>query len=250
MGKIDIHHVFIGDPNSKNLIIFLHEGLGSVAQWKDFPEKVCAKTNAYGMVYDRAGYGKSPGNLTNRQADYLHLAADELDQIITHIAPKGYDIFLYGHSDGGSIALIYVANHPSKIKAVITEAAHVFVEKITTKGVKEARTHFKVGKFERLKKYHAERYEEVFFAWNDIWLNSEFRDWNITELLPNIKVPQLIIQGIDDEYGTLEQVVSIEKQTSGTSTIFTPKNCGHAPHKEKQNETLIRVGEFILSIDN
>lgn len=248
--KVDIHHVFIGDANSKNLIIFLHEGLGSVAQWKNFPEKVCAEAGAYGLIYDRAGYGKSSGDLTNRQVNYLHLAADELDEIITHIAPKGYDIILYGHSDGGSIALIYAANHPGKIKAVITEAAHVFVEDVTIKGVKEARPYFKAGKFEGLKKYHGERYEEVFFAWNDIWLNPEFRDWNITELLPNIKVPQLIIQGIDDQYGTLEQVLSIEKQTSGNSTVFTPENCGHAPHKEKQNETLIRVGEFIHSIDN
>ena len=246
---MNIHHVFIGDPKSKNLIIFLHEGLGSIAQWKDYPEKVCKATNAYGLVYDRSGYGKSPGDLTNRQVDYLHLAADELERVIEHLVPKNYNLILYGHSDGGSIALIHAAQYPDRIKALITEAAHVFVEDVTVEGVKIVRPFLEAGKFDGLEKYHGKRFKEVFYAWNDIWLNPDFRDWNITKLLPSIDIPQLIIQGIDDQYGTLDQVKSIENLTKGPSKIFTPKNCGHAPHKEKQNETLIRVGEFIQWLD-
>lgn len=245
---MNLNYRFVGNPNSNTLIIFLHEGLGSIAQWKSFPEKLCHETNSYGLIYDRAGYGESTGNLKNRKTDYLHLAADELANLMNWI-PDHYKTILYGHSDGGSIALIYTANYPNRINAIITEAAHVFVEDKTLEGVTAAQIPFKNGLFNGLKKYHGMRFEEVFNAWNKTWLLPEFRLWNIENLLPKILCPQLIIQGKDDQYGTLKQVESIAKHTTGESTLLVLDNCGHAPHKENEIKTLLTVKEFINDLN-
>lgn len=242
---MQLNYKFIGNPKSDKLILFLHEGLGSIGQWRDYPEKLCKATNAYGLIYDRRGYGQSPGSLKDRKTDYLHRAADELATVIEQIVPDGYRIFLYGHSDGGSIALIYGANHPKTAAGIITEAAHVFVEEETIIGVREALPPFKAGKFDGLSRYHGERFKEVFMAWNSIWLNSEFRSWDITQLLPQISCPILIIQGQDDQYGTIKQVNSINELTSGESRIFMPENCGHAPYKESTEQTLKQATAFI-----
>lgn len=223
----------------------MHEGLGSVAQWKNFPEKLCALTDSYGFVYDRSGYGKSPGDLTNRSINYLHESADEFEAILSQYVPTDYKIFLYGHSDGGSIALIYASNNSSKISGLIVEAAHVFVEDETVQGVQQARKNFQQNKFVGLQKYHGLRYEEVFWAWNNIWLNPAFWSWNIVSLLQQINCPQLIIQGKNDQYATLRQVETITTESTGESTVFIPENCGHAPHKEQEKAVLDAAKNFI-----
>lgn len=245
---IDLNHQFIGNPASKRLIIFLHEGLGSVAQWRQYPTQVCAENDCYGLVYDRSGYGQSHGSLKDRTTNYLHEAADELAQLVAVISDR-YKIILYGHSDGGSIALIFGARQPELIKAIITEAAHVIVEEETINGVKAAEKPFKEGKFDGLKKYHGSRFAEVFLAWNTIWQTSAFATWSITDLLPKITCPQLIIQGETDQYGTIKQVELIESLTAGTSKRFIPKNCGHAPHKEMEKETLIHIKAFLNELN-
>lgn len=247
---MDLNYRFIGNPESERIIVFLHEGLGSIKQWKDFPAQLCTATDSYGLVYDRSGYGESKGSLKDRQANYLHLAAQELSTVIQKLIPTRYRLFLYGHSDGGSIALIYAAEHPNKPTGIITEAAHVFVEKETLAGVKAAQQPFKAGKFDGLKKFHGDRFEEVFLAWNNIWLHPSFHDWNITALLPKITCPQLIMQGKNDQYGTLQQIESIKSLTAGNTVIFTPDNCGHAPHKEKKQDVLTKTTDFILSLNN
>lgn len=246
---MQLHHQFIGNPQSKKLIVFLHEGLGSIKQWKQFPEKLCAKCNAYGLVYDRSGYGQSPGSLTKRKPDYLHKSALELRQVIDDLVSTEYDLYLYGHSDGGSIALIYAANYKTNLKGIITEAAHVFVEEETLIGVAETLPLFEAGKFDGLSKYHGNRYKEVFMAWNTIWLHPDFRNWNITEALHKITCPQLIIQGINDQYGTIAQVEAIANKTEGKSFTFTPEDCGHTPHKEKQTEVLTTVKQFMANFN-
>ena len=182
-----LHHRFIGNSKAKNLIIFLHEGLGCIEMWKSFPQKVVDTLNCFGLVYDRAGYGKSGGSLVNRDIDYLHKAAEELQEFINELNLDQYDISLYGHSDGGSIALIYAGNHPKKLKYVITEAAHAFVEQVTLDGVKEAIQPFKAGKLNGLRKFHGDRFEEVFWAWNNIWLDPRFEPWNILEEVKRIE---------------------------------------------------------------
>ena len=175
----------------------------------------------------------------------MEQGALELENLIDSLVPPIYDMFLYGHSDGGSIALIYAANHPVKVTGIITEAAHVFVEDMTIAGVRAALPFFQQGKFDGLKKYHGDRFQEVFLAWNNIWLDPDFRNWNISPLLPKITCPQLIIQGEDDPYGTLKQVETIANITIGKSIVFTPKNCNHAPHKENEKETLLAVIRFL-----
>ena len=158
-----------------------------------------------------------------------------------HIKNK---VILYGHSDGGSIALIYTALYPKNVQAIITEAAHVFVEDITLSGIREAVDAFNSGKLIGLQKYHGNQYQAVFWAWADIWLDEAFRNWNITDLLPDITVPQLIIQGRNDQYGSLEQVNAIQSLAQGVTTVLIPE-CGHSPFKENQKFILKETSTFI-----
>lgn len=242
---MDVHHKYIGNTSSSFLIIFLHEGLGCVEMWKTFPYDLCIKLDCAGFVYDREGYGKSIGSLTNRKADYLHLEAEKLNTIIEEI-PENYKyIVLYGHSDGGSIVLEYAKSPDARISAIITEAAHVINEQVTIEGVRTMRPMFDEGKFEGLRKYHGERYKEVFFAWNDIWLSDEFRDWDISDDLYKIELPLLVIQGAADIYGTLKQVDIIEQGVSGQVRRFTPDGVGHAPHKEVPLQVIEQIERFI-----
>lgn len=237
-----LNWIEVGNLDAEECIVFLHEGLGCVEMWKDYPENLCQSLNVRGIVYDRSGYGKSNGSLVNRKSDYLHLAAEELTHFIEFL--KLEKVHLYGHSDGGSIALICAGTKPELVKTVVTEAAHVFNEQETIDGVLAARPLLKEGKMDGLKKYHGERYEEVFYAWNDIWLDDSFKNWNIEDITSRITCPGLIIQGLDDQYGTLKQVEAICKTNPQNVRSFTPKNCGHAPFKEKTNEVLKKVTEF------
>jgi pimeloyl-ACP methyl ester carboxylesterase len=240
-----LHHKFIGSIDSNQLIIFLHEGLGCIEMWRNYPEKVCSNLKCSGLIYDRAGYGKSYGSLLNRKSNYLHLGAVELYELINDLKLDNKEIILYGHSDGGSIALIFASKYPNIVKAVITEAAHVFVEDITLEGIILAKNAFLKGKLVGLKKYHGEGYVEVFEAWTKIWNHTSFRNWSIEQELRNIICPQLIIQGQNDEYGTLKQVASIKLNTKGKTTTFTPYNCGHSPFKSKTVEVEYKVQYFI-----
>jgi len=243
-----LHHKFVGNLNSKTVIVFLHEGLGCVEMWKNYPQKLCNTLNVKGLIYDRAGYGKSEGDLTKRKANYLHLAVDELHQLLEQLNLLNHQIILYGHSDGGSIALLFASKYTHLVKSIITEAAHVFVEEETLQGISPAVQAFKHGKLNGLKKYHGDNFEEVFYAWVNIWNNQSFKNWNIENEITKITCPQLIIQGQNDQYGTLKQVKSIEQNTKGKTTTFIPKNCGHSPFKEQENEVLKTVKYFFSSI--
>lgn len=244
---MDLNYRLIGKADSETFIVFLHEGLGCIEMWRDYPAQLCEALNCGGLIYDRAGYGKSPGSLTNRQANYLHLAADELNELVKAVL-SDKNIILYGHSDGGSIALIEASRNPHKYRAVITEAAHVFVEEVTIQGVKDAIEPFLAGKLDGLKKFHGDRFQEVFYAWNNIWLTPEFRNWDIRNELPKIDIPALVIQGMEDQYGTLQQVEDICRLTSGRSQKFTPQNCGHAPFKDQPTQVLNTVLNFISGV--
>jgi len=233
----------VGDPKSEETIVFLHEGLGCIEMWKSYPEDLCNVLGMKGIVYDRAGYGKSPGSLIDRKADYLHLAAEELHELIHHFEIN--QPIIYGHSDGGSIGLIFAGKYPKLPKALITEAAHVFNEAVTIEGVKDARPLIETGKMDALKKYHGNRYKEVFYAWNDIWLDDSFNEWNISEEIKDISCPTLIIQGKDDQYGTLNQVSTILESIGSEAKSFTPANCGHAPFKEQKEAVIKTVKKFI-----
>lgn len=240
---MNLNYKIVGNTDSESTIIFLHEGLGCIEMWKSYPIELCECLDVRGIIYDRSGYGKSQGDLVNRKADYLHLAAQELHEFLLYLEVE--NPIIYGHSDGGSIALIFAAKHPQIAKAIITEAAHVFNEDLTIQGVNGARPLIENGKMDALQKYHGDRYKEVFYAWNDIWLDDSFKNWSIEEEIKAISCPALIIQGEDDQYGSLKQVETILRSIGITAQAFTPAACGHAPFKEQKQQVIQKVIHFI-----
>ncbi|ESU22750.1 alpha/beta hydrolase fold protein [Flavobacterium enshiense DK69] len=229
-------------------IIFLHDSLGCVELWRDFPEKLGTLTNCNVLVYDRQGYGKScPFIYSKRDNDYMELEADILNELLSF-----WNIdkaILFGHSDGGSIALLTAAKYPEKISGIITEGAHVLVEEVTLNGIREAIDLYKTTDLKsKLEKYHGDNTEDMFWAWAGKWTSDEFRSWNIESFLPLIKCPSLIIQGEDDEYGTLEQVEKINSQVSGPSSKLIIPNIKHTPHKEAPDFVLDKSAEFISKL--
>ncbi|HNU85581.1 MAG: alpha/beta hydrolase [Pseudomonadota bacterium] len=225
-------------------LVFLHEGLGSIGQWRDFPLRLSERTGLPALVYDRWGYGNSEPFTLPRSARYLHDEAlsglpDVLDACNIGSA------VLVGHSDGGSIALIYASAHPRGVRAVITEAAHVFVEDVTIEGIREAvELYASTDLGERLARYHGNKTDLVFRGWADTWLSPEFRSWNIEEFLPGVRCPVLVIQGTGDRYGTPAQVRAIERQISGRAETMLVR-CGHVPHAEARDEVLEAMAGFI-----
>lgn len=229
-------------------LVFLHDSLGCVALWRDFPQKLARATQCNLLIYDRLGYGKSEAMPTHiRSANYLELEADVLSDLL--IAQNIDDAILFGHSDGGSIALLAASKYPDRTKAVIAEAAHIFVEAITLTGINEAKEAFlHTNLRDRLTKYHGDKVDTLFKAWTEIWTSPDFRNWNIEPFLPGIHCPLLFIQGATDEFGTLAQVTQTVKQVSGTARSHVIPDTGHTPHKEAPDKTLQVCREFISSI--
>ncbi|MCF8297751.1 MAG: alpha/beta hydrolase [Saprospiraceae bacterium] len=231
---------------NKPFLVFLHEGLGSIGQWKDFPEIISTKSKLPAMVYDRYGYGKSDKLKEERADDYLHTEAFHyLPEILTQLKISN-KLILFGHSDGGSIALLFASAFPEKTQAVISEAAHVFIEQISIAGALKAKDDFESGKLkDALRKYHADNTESMFAGWVNKWSSMDFFDWNIEEALPKITAPVLVIQGRKDQYGTCEQVKSILNNTSGHSEPLIFDDCGHTPHFEKKDLVIDKVLKFV-----
>jgi pimeloyl-ACP methyl ester carboxylesterase len=228
-------------------LIFLHEGLGSIGQWKDFPRLLSSATRLPALVYDRWGHGGSDPLQGRREAGYLHdEALDSLPRILKELGIR--KTILVGHSDGGSIALIFAAKHPGNVSGVITEAAHVFVEDVTIRGIQEAVRTYEAKLRDRLSQFHGSNTDLVFRGWTDIWLSPEFRDWNIREYLPKITAPTLAIQGFDDEYGTPVQVETIVKNVTGRAEGKLIFNCGHIPHHQARERVLTEMSHFIASL--
>ncbi|MCW3161268.1 alpha/beta fold hydrolase [Chryseobacterium oryctis] len=230
---------------NKPTIVFLHDSLGCTQLWRDFPVKLSQATECNVLVYDRLGYGKSHPMLTHeRENDYMEKEADVLNELLIELNLN--EVILFGHSDGGTIALIAASKYPEKVQALICEAGHIFVEDITVKGVKDALTAYQTTNLpERLQKYHGDKVEMMVKAWTEIWLSERFKTWNIEYLLKNITPPLLFIQGENDEYGTLEQVEKTVAQVSGNAEKFIIPDIGHTPHKEIPNIVLGKSVEFI-----
>lgn len=235
---------------NKPTIVFLHDSLGCTQLWRDFPEKLALQTQCNVLVYDRLGYGQSFPMLTcERENNYMEQEADLLNDLLQEL--NIHDIILFGHSDGGTIALIFAAKYPGKVTATLCEAGHIFVEEITVNGVKDAFEAYKTTNLpERLTKYHGDKVEMMVKAWTEIWLSDRFKSWNIEYLLKDITSPLLFIQGENDEYGTLDQVEKTISQVSGTAEKFIIPNIGHTPHKEIPDAVLQKSTEFISSIIN
>ncbi len=240
-----LHYQLIQGSRAKPCLVFLHEGLGCTAMWKSFPQQLCTATGCPGLIYDRLGYGRSSPLTHTRTIQYIHdYAQKELPVLLEKVIPAT-PFILVGHSDGGSISLIYGAEQPPYLQAIITEAAHVFVDNETIAGIRDAKEAWEKGKLRSLLKYHGDKTETIFKAWSETWLSSWFKSWNIEYLLPKIKVPLLVIQGSDDHYGTEEQVNSIVTKSSGYAQAEILANCGHTPHLETQNVVLALMSDFI-----
>lgn len=229
-------------------LVFLHEGLGSVALWKRFPAEVVATTGCPALVYSRYGYGKSDKLTEPRKVDYMHREAlDVLPAILEQL-----DIdspVLIGHSDGASIALIHAGAGKRPVRGVVAMAPHVFVEDITVQSIAGAGETFRTTDLpERLGRYHDD-VVSTFRGWNDIWLHPDFRRWNIEEYLARIAVPVLLIHGEDDQYGTVAQVEAIARQVSGPVEMLILPDCAHAPHQSQQKDaTIAAITAFVRNL--
>lgn len=229
-------------------LVFLHEGLGSVALWKRFPAEVVAATGCPALVYSRYGYGKSDKLAAPRKVDYMHREAlDVLPEILDQL---GIDSpVLIGHSDGASIALIHAGAGKRTVRGVVAMAPHVFVEDVTVKSIAGAGETFRTTDLpERLGRYHDD-VASTFRGWNDIWLHPDFRRWNIEDYLADIRCPVLLIQGEDDQYGTVAQIDAIAGQVSGpVETVMLP-DCAHSPHQSVQKDaTIAAIAGFVQNL--
>jgi pimeloyl-ACP methyl ester carboxylesterase len=244
--SLEVQWVGSADPASP-VMVFLHEGLGSVAMWKDFPQQFCDAHGLRGLVYSRYGYGNStPRPADERwQPDFMHRQAFEVLPAL--LAALGVERpWLFGHSDGGSIALLHAARFAENLRGVIVLAPHILVEDISVGSIRLARDAYLSGGLrERLARYHAD-VDSAFWGWNDIWLDPAFRDWNIEAELAGIACPVLAVQGADDEYGTLEQIVGIARRAPQTRTLVLPQ-CGHSPHRDQPEALSREAGDFIRS---
>ena len=236
-------------PGAAPTLIFLHEGLGCVSMWRDFPRRAAAATGCGALVYSRAGYGNSDPIALPRPPGFMHREAlVTLPQVLEAMEVR--DGILVGHSDGGSIALIYAGSgHAARVRGLILEAPHVFVEDISVESIARAAENYRSGDLKRrLERHHGENVECAFWGWNNVWLDLAFRSWNIEEYLPNISVPVLVIQGEDDEYGTLRQVEAIARGCRGPVQSVILPACGHSPHRDRPDRTLREIVSFISKL--
>jgi len=224
-------------------LVFLHEGVGSVAMWRDFPGRVAQATGCNTVVTSRYGYGNSDSLAAPRTARYMH---DEALTALPELLDK-LEIdrpILVGHSDGGSIALIFAGARLRPVTAVVTLAAHVLVEDISVASIAAAKTAYETtGLRARLARHHAD-VDSAFWGWNRIWLAPEFRDWNIEEFLPRIACPVLAIQGADDEYGTMEQMRRIGAHVAAVE-LLELEGCRHSPHKDQPDAVVEAITRFV-----
>jgi pimeloyl-ACP methyl ester carboxylesterase len=231
------------------VLVFLHEGLGSVALWKDFPERVSHATGCLTIVYSRYGHGKSERLAEARGVDYMHREALEvLPQLLDALSIR--NPILIGHSDGASIALIHAGAGSRPVRGLVLLAPHVFVEDITVESIAEAKVAFEnTDLAARLGRYH-DHVESMFRGWNDIWLHPDFRRWNIEGYLPEIRCPVLMIQGEDDQYGTAAQVRAIARQVNGPFETLMLPNCAHSPHVDQKKATVGKIAHFVARLSD
>jgi pimeloyl-ACP methyl ester carboxylesterase len=229
-------------------IVMLHEGLGSVALWKEFPQALADATGSGVLVYSRYGYGASERFAEKRQPDYMHHEAKiVLPALLAHFGIA--KPLLLGHSDGASIALIYAGTYPEGPRGLMLEAPHVFVEDISIASIEAAKHIYETTDLrQRLAPYHADP-DATFRGWNDIWLDPRFRAWNIEDHLAAIRCPILLIQGENDEYGTRAQLDAIARQTPATERLLLP-DCRHSPHRDQPQAVLARMRAWIQALSS
>ena len=245
---LKLEYQWVGAEHSTHpVIVFLHEGLGSVALWKDFPEKFCADNGFTGLVFSRYGYGQSTPRPAAEKwpVSYMHEQAYQvLPALFAHLGISRP--WLFGHSDGGSIALLYAARFAQQLSGIVVVAPHILVEDLSIASIGEARQAYLDPEKKlraRLAHYHAD-VDSAFWGWNDIWLDPAFRFWNIEQELAGISCPVLAIQGEDDEYGSLEQIHGIQRKIPATQIVVLAQ-CGHSPHRDQTEALTQEAARFI-----
>jgi pimeloyl-ACP methyl ester carboxylesterase len=242
---VEIEYALVGEPGAP-LLVFLHEGLGSLAMWKDFPARLCDAAGCRGLVYSRPGYGQSTPRADDEHwaPDFMHRQATEVLPALLAALHIDGDYHLFGHSDGGSIALIHAALYPERVSSAIVVAPHILVEDISVASIAEARTAYLAGGLKAsLSKYHRDP-DSAFWGWNRIWLDPAFRDWRIDEELGRIRCRVLAIQGLDDGYGTLAQIRGIQARLPRTQ-LLELAGCGHSPHRDQPKALVEACTRFL-----
>lgn len=234
---------FPATAEGRPTLLLLHEGLGCVSMWRHFPEKLAAATGCRLIVWSRAGYGGSEAYPEPRTPRYMHREGEEmLPALIAALEIERP--LLIGHSDGGSIALIFAGAFPDVPLGVAVMAPHEFVEEVTLAGIREARAAWQTTDLpKKLARYHHAQTERVFSDWNDAWLSPAFRDWNIEAYLTKIRCPVLAIQGEGDEYATMRQIDAIADRIPGTQ-LLKLAHCGHSPHRDQEELVLAALAAF------
>ena len=242
---LEIEHEWVGAPRgAAPVVVFLHEGLGSLSMWKDFPRDFCDAHRFSGFVFSRYGYGGSTAKPSEERwaPDFMHRQADEvLPALLAHAGIERP--WLFGHSDGGSIALLHAARHPAA--GVVAVAPHLFVEDVSIASIEKARDAYESTDLRmRLARHHADP-DSAFRGWNDVWLSPAFRRWNIEREIATIACPVLAVQGAGDEYGTLAQIDAIAARLPKTRLLVIA-DCGHSPHRDQPEILSREAGRFIL----
>lgn len=245
-----IEHRWISrERKGQPLLVFLHEGLGSIAMWKDFPDRLCAAAGCRGLVLSRWGYGQSSARAAHERwpVDFMHRQARQF--LPAFFEAIGLDTaedapWFYGHSDGGSIALLFAAAYPARTGGVVVVAPHILVEDVTVESIARARDGYVTTDLRsKLARYHADP-DSAFWGWNDVWLDPEFRAWNIEAELPAITCPVLAVQGRDDEYGSLLQIEGIAA-AAAHAQLLVLDDCGHSPHRDQPLAVIDATSRFL-----
>lgn len=246
--SIEVRRILHQDAGGKPTLVFLHESLGSIGLWRKFPEKLAAATGYDALIYNRQGYGQSSDEILPRPYDYQIKAGSVwLPRLLDELGVE--DVILVGHSDGGSIALIAAGAMGDRVKGMVTMAAHVYADHLTEAGIREMAVRYRETDIrERLQRHHGHRTDDIFYAWQTVWLDEGFQAFlNFDEWLAATTCPCLIIQGEDDEYGVPDQVTRIVAGIGDQArAVFMPET-GHSPHLEKTDQVLEIVYDFLLS---
>jgi pimeloyl-ACP methyl ester carboxylesterase len=249
IGTSDLEYRMIGPaPADAPTIVMLHEGLGSAGLWGDFPEKLQAATGAGVFAYSRAGYGASTPAKLPRPMDYMHVEAlDVLPKLLDAIGFRRG--LLVGHSDGASIAAIYAGSHQDhRVQGIALIAPHFIVEDVSVTSIAEIKKAYETGGLKaKLARWHKD-VDNAFYGWNGAWLDQRFRDWDISEYLAYIRVPVAILQGVDDEYGTMRQIEIAREECYCPVDVTEIPGAGHQPHREAPGATLNAISDFANAV--
>ena len=251
---LQVEYQWVGEAREKGpVIVFLHEGLGSLSMWRTFPDQLARACGMQGLVYSRPGYGQSTPRGEGEKWPPTFMHEQAIDVLPAFLSAVGLDpirrpLVLMGHSDGGSIALLFSALTDWPCRGIIVMAPHLFVEDVSIRSIRQAReVYLETDMREKLGRYHADP-DSAFWGWNDVWLSPAFASWNIEDEVCAITAPILAMQGVDDEYGTLEQIRRIHS-LSPRVELAEISDCRHSPHRDQPERVIALCQQFLTSLD-